>query len=103
MVCLTLTGVKTVENDTMGKDDCEKPCIKKGATNGNQNKPREPDRKKHIQDHCFHTGSTNLVSECDDDSQFIASHMKKTCVRGNDVAEALRKSVKPDTENGNLL
>ena len=82
----------------MGKHHCKKPYRKKGAINGNQNKPNKPDRKKSIEDCCFYIGSMNRVSDYDDTSQFIKNYIKKTYVRGNDIAEALRVSVKPDAE-----
>ena len=83
----------------MGKDYYKKPYKKKGTINGNHNKPNnKPDRKKSIEDYCFYIGSINRVSDYDDTSQFIINHIKKTYVRGNDIAEALRMSVKPDTE-----
>ena len=82
----------------MGKEYYKKPYRKKGAINGNQNKPNKPDRKKSIEDYCFYIGSINRVSDYDDTSQFIINYIKKTYVRGNDIAEALRMSVKPDTE-----
>ena len=88
----------------MGKEYYKKPYKKKGTINGNHNgnynKPNnKPDRKKSIEDYCFYIGSINRVSDYDDTSQFIINHIKKTYVRGNDIAEALRMSVKPDTDS----
>lgn len=82
----------------MGKEHYEKPYRQRGAINGNQNKHNKPDRKKSIEDYYFYIGSINRVSDYDDASQFIANHIKKTYVRGNDVAEASRVRVKPDAE-----
>ena len=78
----------------MGKEHYKKPYEKKGAINGNQNKSNKPVRKKSIDD----IGSVNRFSDFDDASQFIVNHAKKTYVRGDDVPEALRMSVKPDAE-----
>lgn len=54
------------------------------------------DRKKTVEDCCFCIGLVNRASNYDATLQLIANHAKKTCVRGNNMSEALWANVKPD-------
>ena len=78
----------------MGKDYYKNPSHKK---KGNLNKlHNKPSTKKSVEDCCFCIGSVNRVSDHDDTSKFVVNQKKKTCIRGNDMSEALRKNGKPD-------
>ena len=77
----------------MGKD-CRKPECKQKVHNFKKSNAK-PNTKKSVEDYCFYIGSVNRASDYDNTSQFIANHIKKTHVRGNDASEALRTCVTP--------
>ena len=77
--------------------DYEKPMHEQKGSSNNYNKTYDNlDAKKSVEEWFFYIRWVNRVSDFDTTSQFIINHAKKTCVRGNDVSEALRACVKPD-------
>jgi hypothetical protein len=54
--------------------------------------------KKTVEDYFFYVGSSKQASDYEITNKFVVNHIKKTFDRGNDVAEALRRLVKADTD-----
>mgnify|MGYP000243763899 FL=1 len=54
--------------------------------------------KKTVEDYFFYVGSSKQASDYEVTNEFVVNHIKKTFDRGNDVAEALRRLVKADTD-----
>ena len=55
-------------------------------------------KKKTLEDYCFYVGSNKQASDYETTQEFMINHIKRTYVRGNDIAEALRKLEAPDTD-----
>ncbi len=54
--------------------------------------------KKTVEDYFFYVGSSKQASDYEITNEFVVNHIKKTFDRGNDVSEALRTLVRPDTD-----
>jgi hypothetical protein len=55
--------------------------------------------KKTVEDYFLYVGSSNKQASYNEiTNKFVVNHIKKTFDRGNDVAEALRRLVKADTD-----
>ena len=95
-----LKGVKTVKNNTMGKDYRKPACRQKGHKFKKSN--AKPDTKKSVEDYCLHTGSVNHVSDYDTTLQFTINHIKKTYVRGMLCLRRYAHALNLMCRNGNL-
>ena len=58
-----------------------------------------PKKKETLGDHYFYVGSSKQASDFETTFNLLVNYIKRTYVRGNDVAEALRNMEKPDTNN----
>jgi hypothetical protein len=54
--------------------------------------------KKTVEDYHFYIGSSKQASDYEITAEFVVNHIKKTFDRGNNISEALRTLVKPDTD-----
>jgi hypothetical protein len=54
--------------------------------------------KKTVEDYYFYVGSSKQASDYEITAEFVVNHIKKTFDRGNDISEALRTLVRPDTD-----
>jgi hypothetical protein len=57
--------------------------------------------KKTVEDYFFYVGSSKQASDYEITNEFVVNHIKKTFHCDNDVAEALRRLVKADTDTWN--
>ena len=58
-----------------------------------------PKKKKTLEDHYFYVGSSKQASDFETTFNFLVNYVKRTYVRCNDIAEALRNMELPDTNN----
>ena len=64
-----------------------------------RNNKETPKKKKTLEDHYFYVGSSKQASDFETTNNFLVNYVKRTYVRGNDIAEALRNMELPDTGN----
>ena len=53
-------------------------------------------KKKTLEDYYFYVGSDKQASDFETTYEFMVNHIKRTYVRGNDIAETLRNLKSPD-------
>ncbi len=71
----------------------------RGRGRGRQSSSGKPSCIKKTVEEChFCVGSSKQASDHETTAEFVVNHIKKTFDRGNDVSEALRKLVGPDTD-----
>jgi len=54
-------------------------------------------KKKSLEDHYFYVGSSKQASDFEVTYEFLINYIKRTYIRGNDIAEALRIMELPST------
>ena len=71
----------------------------RGRGDRQRNNNEIPKKKKTLEDHYFYVGLSKQASDFETTYNFLVNYIKRTYVRGNDVAEALRNMEIPDTNN----
>ena len=72
----------------------------RGRGHGDRQQNKEiPKKKKTLEDHYLYVGSSKQTSDFKTTYNFLINYIKRTYIRGNDIAEALRNMELQDTNN----
>ena len=69
----------------------------RGSGHFNKKKDNYAKNKKTLEDHYFYVGSSKQASDFEVTFEFLVNYIKRTYIRGNDIAEALRTMKLPNT------